>query len=67
MFGPKYKHFCFFHKILELDKFEGADFKYANSFFLILVKQYPNKIFLVPNLRIFVFSQNFQHRQIRGC
>ena len=24
--------FSFFHKIMELDKFEGADLKYDNSF-----------------------------------
>ena len=34
MFGPKYTHFWFFHKILQLDKFDGADFKCVNSFFL---------------------------------
>ena len=32
IFGPKFRHFCFFKKILQLDDFEGADFKYENSF-----------------------------------
>ena len=28
----KFRHFCFFRKTLELEKFQGADFKYDNSF-----------------------------------
>ena len=39
---------------LIFDKFEGA-------------QKYPNKAFLVPNLGIFVFCQNFAIRQVRGC
>ena len=31
-FGSKFRHFFFFFEILQLDKFEGADFKYNNSF-----------------------------------
>ena len=34
--------------------------------FEILAQKYPNKTFLVPNLGISVFSQNFAIRQIRG-
>ena len=30
--GPKFWHFHFFSKFIKLDKFEGADFKYVNSF-----------------------------------
>ena len=43
-------HFCsqilaflFLRKILELGKFEGANFKYDNSIFKILAEKYPNK------------------------
>ena len=56
--------FFVLRKILQLDKFEGADFKYDNSFFKILALKYPNKTFLVPNVGIFVFSQNFAIRHI---
>ena len=44
---------------MQLDKFEGADFKY-DSFIKFWLKKNPNKAFLVPNLDIFVFSKNFQ-------
>ena len=44
-----------FHEILQLDKFEEADFKYHHSFFRIPVQKYLNHALLVANLRIFVF------------
>ena len=56
--------FLFFQKCKQLDKFEGGDFKYYNICFKILVKNYTKKAFLVPDLGIFVFSQNFVIRQI---
>ena len=65
-FLSKFRHF-FFRKILQLDKSEGADFKYDNSFFKILSQKYPHEAFLVQNLGIFIISQNFTIRQIRGC
>ena len=37
------------------------------DFFKILAQKYPNKAYLVPNLGIFVFSQNLELRQIQGC
>ena len=49
----------FFRKILQMDKFESADFKYDNSFLKILAPKHPNKAFLVPDLGIFIFSRNF--------
>ena len=55
-FQSKIQAFCFFAKNLQLNKFEGATFKYA---FLVA--------FLVPNLGIFVFSRKFAVRKIRGC
>ena len=53
-------------KILQFDKFEGADFKYDNSFLKFYPKNYPNKAILVSNLGIFVFSKKFAIRQIWG-
>ena len=62
---------------LIFDKLKGADFKYDNTLYKIVAQKirkysifgqiYPNKAFLVPNLVIFYFSQNFALRQIRGC
>ena len=53
--------------ILQLEKFEGANFKYHNSIFKVLVQKYQNKMFLAPNLGIFFFSRNFTIRQFRAC
>ena len=39
IFGPKFRHFYFFHKILQLDKFKGVDFKYDNSFLKLLAQK----------------------------
>ena len=33
IFGPKFRHCCFFEKYLQLNEFEGADFKYDNIVF----------------------------------
>ena len=54
----------FFFKILQLDKFEGADFNCGNSFFEILAQKYLTNTFLVSTLGIFAFSWNFAIRQI---
>ena len=48
--------FLFLPKTGQLDKFEGADLKYENSFFLILAQKYLTKAFLVPNLDVFFIS-----------
>ena len=53
----------FFLEILEFDYFEGADFKYDNSFFKILAQKYTTKVFLVPSLSVFGFSKNFSIEQ----
>ena len=42
-------HFFLFQEVLQLDKFEEADFKYDDSFFKILAQKCPNKTFLVPH------------------
>ena len=51
-FLPKIFAFLFFHKILQLDRFKGADFKYDNSFSNIIAHKYPNKAFWVKNTQI---------------
>ena len=40
-----------FRKILQLDKFEAADFKHDNSIFKILAQKYLSKAFLVKNIQ----------------
>ena len=50
-----------------LDKFEGADFKYDNSFLKLFPQKDPNNSFLVLNLSIFIFSWNFEIAQIWVC
>ena len=66
IFGHKFWHFCFFVKIF--GKFEGADFKYANTSFKIVAQKYPDIAFLVKITQIshfwfFLFALG----QIRGC
>ena len=66
----------FFHEMLDLEKFEDADFKYDNSFVKTLSQKLPIKAnlvkntqirhLLVPNLAFFISSQNFAIRQIPG-
>ena len=41
----------FFHEILQIDKIEDADFKYATSFLKILAQKYSNKALFGPKLR----------------
>ena len=53
--GAYTKIHCLSYFWLIFDKFEGANFKYDNSFFKILAQKYPDKAILVPNLSIFVF------------
>ena len=45
---------------MQLEKFEGADLKYDNIFFLILAQKYRNKALLAPNLWVFVFRETLQ-------
>ena len=52
---------------MQLDKHEVADFKYDNSFLKISAQKYLSKVFLIPNLGIYIISQNFTMRQIWGC
>ena len=53
--------FWVFHEILQIDKFEGVDFKYDNSFSKILEQKYPNKkAFLVKNTQLRHFWSQIQ-------
>ena len=55
MFGPKFSHFCFFFpEILQIDKFEGADFKYDKYCFQIPAQNTQIKHFW-SQLRAFLF------------
>ena len=58
--------FSLFQDILQLDKFEGADFKLDNIFFQIPAQKYPNHTFLVQNLDFFFSSQNLQLDKSEG-
>lgn len=55
------------HKTLHFNRFEGAGFKYDNSFFQIPFPKYPNNVFLILNIIFFLFAKNFAFRLIRGC
>ena len=66
-FQPKIPKSGDFGPILKKDKLEDADFKYEYSIFKILAQRYPNQIFLIPNLGVFVFHPNISSRKIRGC
>ena len=56
----------FFRKTLQIDKFEGGDFKSDNSFLKILDEKYPNKAFLVPNLDFLFFCKILQLGKFEG-
>ena len=62
---PNLKVFILY-QTLQLNKFEGVDFKYDNAFFNIPAPKYPNKVFLVPNFDIFIPTRKFAIIQIRG-
>ena len=56
---------------LQLNEFDGADFKYVSScfnfkFLVIPARKFPNQAYLVPNLGIFIFSRKLGIRKIRG-
>ena len=63
--------------MLQLEKSKGADFKYNNSIFKILVQKYQNKTFLVKNIPIrhflvanvgiFVFFVKFEIGKFEGA
>ena len=58
--------FLLFPEILQLIKFECADFKYDTIIFQIPAQKYTNQASLVPNLQVFIFAPNFATRQIQG-
>ena len=57
--GTLYQHLLH-EKKTHFDKFQGADFKYDNSFFNILAQKYPNKAFLLKNTQIRHFQSQIQ-------
>ena len=52
--------FWLVHKILQLGKFKGSDFKYENSFFKYIAQKYSNQAFLVKNTKKWHFWSQFQ-------
>ena len=63
-------NFCFFFKILQLDKIKGAVFKYDHIFCQIQAQKYSNKASLVLNLGFFFFfylCQILQLDKIEGA
>ena len=68
--------FLLCYKILQLEKIEGAYFKYENSFPQSIAQKYPknaffgqkyrDRAFWVRNIGIIVFSRNFTTCDIRG-
>ena len=67
---------------MQVDKFEGADFKYGNTFFKFqskntltrqcgpkfhLSKKYPNEAFFKPKIRIFCFTWKYLFCHIQRC
>ena len=53
-----------FHETLHLHNYESADFEYKNSLFKFIAQKYPNKPFLIPNLKFSFFALNFAFGQI---
>ena len=53
--------FLFFHKFLQLYKFESADFKYENNSFKIVAENYKVMGFLMKNTQITYFCAKFRH------
>ena len=54
-----------FRQNLQLNKFEGADFKYEFQP-KIPAQKYPNKAILVPNLQIFILHQTLQSEKFEA-
>ena len=66
IFGPRFKDFQFCVKLG--NKINSRTLiPNRTIFFHMPVEKYPNKAFLIPNLGIFLFSQNFATRKVPGC
>ena len=65
--GGKLRDFSFFHEIVQMYKFWGAEFKYSESFFTILPAKCPNKVFSVSNLGSFFFWEVLQTDKFHGA
>ena len=64
---PNLSIFGFFLQNFVIRQNWGCWFHIWQYFFEVLTQNYPNKVFLVSNLDILIFSRNFVIRQIRGC
>ena len=65
-FLSQIRSLLFLCKILELDKFQGADFKYDNIVLNVKAEDTAKKRILIPNFGLFVSWQSFANRQIWG-
>ena len=65
--GPKFKDFQFCNKLCNKTNSNTLISNMTNFFFQIPVEKYPNKVFLIPNVGIFICLQNLAIPQIRGC
>ena len=59
--------FLIFSQNFLIRRIRGYWFQIGNKFFQLPAQKISNKAFLVPNLDISVFWQNFEFRQIWGC
>ena len=59
-FSSQILAFLLSREILQIDKFEGADFKYDDTFFQIFAQKHQNKAFLVKNTQIRHFWSQIQ-------
>ena len=57
--------FLFFREILQIDKFEGVDFKYGNRFFFKLLPKNIQRRHIQSHVQALL--SNLQIRQIGGC
>ena len=55
VFGPKFKHFCFFVKFCKQTNLRML----ISNLTIVLCQKYPNKAFLVPDIRHFCFFTKF--------
>ena len=65
IFGPKFRHFCFFTKFCIYTNSKVL-ISHMTNVFSNYSQKYQRNAFLVPNLSIFIISQYFAIRQIQG-
>lgn len=51
---------------MHFDEFEDVYFKYDDSFNTLHSKNTPKKVFLVPDIKVFVFAHYFDFNELEG-